>query len=170
MADQAHIDAARRGDRGAFGVLYEELYPHVYRYAFFQTRSAPEAEDLASDAFLRALQHLRSFRGGAMELRPWVLRICRNLAIDRARRRGRAERAPAPAAPDQPDHAEGAVDRIALAGALARVTEEQRAAVVLRFVLDLPAREVARILGKSEGAVEQLQRRGLASLERELRG
>ena len=168
-SSESRLAAARAGDRTAFAELYEELYPTVFRFASFHTRSTVDAEDVAAEAFVRSLASVRSFRGEAPALRGWVLRICRNVIIDQSRRRKPAttlDDAADRAAPQLvvPDHAGSTVDRIALQEGLRTLTEDQRSTLVLRFGLDLPAREVGRIIGKTEGAVEQLQRRGLARL------
>lgn len=164
--DVALIDRARRGDRTAFADLYRELYPVVYRYAYFHTRSVAEAEDTAADAFVKALEHVHTFRGDATQVRAWVMRIVRNVLVDRSRR-ARAttplEDAPEPAGPD---HSGTVVDNVALRLALQTLGDDQRSTIVLRFVSGLSGRETAAVLGKSEGAIEQLQRRGLAALSK----
>lgn len=164
--DEALIDRARRGDRTAFADLYRELYPAVYRFAYFHTRSVADAEDVAADAFAKALERVHTFRGDATQVRAWVMRIVRNVLVDRSRR-ARAttplEDIPEPAGPD---HAGGVVDSVALRVALQTLGEDQRSTVVLRFVSGLSGRETAAVLGKSEGAIEQLQRRGLAALSK----
>lgn len=88
-ADAERLNSARGGDKAAFASLYEELYPKVYRFAYFHSDSAADAEDAAAEAFLRALEHIRGFRGTATQFPGWVLRIARNVMIDRARSRRR---------------------------------------------------------------------------------
>jgi RNA polymerase sigma-70 factor (ECF subfamily) len=165
-ADAVRLDAARRGDRTAFASIYEELYPKVYRFAYFHSHSAADAEDAAAEAFLRALEHIRGFRGTADQFPGWVMRIARNVIIDRARSTRRT--AQMVADPVGPDPATDADDRVVLRQALGRLREEQRSVLVLRFLVGLSAREVGAAMAKTEGAVEQLQHRGLASLAREL--
>lgn len=166
--DDAQLDRAREGDRTAFAGLYQQHYPAIYRYAYFHTRSVGEAEDAAADAFVKALEHLHRFRGDATQLRGWIMRILRNVLIDRSRRA--RPTTPLEDAPDPPipDHADAVVDSIALRLALATLGEEQRSTVVMRFAVGLTTRETAIALGKSEGAIEQLQRRGLAALAKVL--
>jgi RNA polymerase sigma-70 factor (ECF subfamily) len=165
MIDEEQVvAAARRGDHSAFAALYERHFPSVYRFAYFHTRSAVDAEDACADAFLRAIEHIDQFHGSAAQFGGWLFRIARNAIIDRRRK----ER-PTVALDDAmdsavPDRAGEVVQRVALRAALATLTEEQRSIVVLRFVMGLSSREAGTIMGKSEGAVEQLQRRGLAAL------
>lgn len=167
-SDAALLDRARGGDRTAFAELYRELYPTVYRFAYFHTRSVAEAEDAAADAFVKALEHMHRFRGDATQLRGWIMRILRNVLIDRSRRA--RPTTPLEDAPDPPvpDHADAVVDSVALRLALATLGEEQRSTVVMRFAVGLTTRETAAALGKSAGAIEQLQRRGLAALAKML--
>ncbi|HLJ57966.1 MAG TPA: sigma-70 family RNA polymerase sigma factor [Chthonomonadaceae bacterium] len=86
QTDEALVEAARLGDRAAFGVLVERYRALVYAFAYARLRSREEAEDTAQEAFLRAYQYLPDFRmsdrfGG------WLMRIARNLCTDVARRR-----------------------------------------------------------------------------------
>lgn len=166
MPADVRLEAARQGDRTAFASIYEELYPKVYRFAYFHSQSAADAEDAASDAFLRALEHIRGFRGTAEQFPGWVMRIARNVIIDRARSRRRVVNMVAD--PVGPDPAPDADDRVVLHQALGRLREDQRSVLVLRFMVGLSARDAGAAMGKTEGAIEQLQHRGLASLAREL--
>lgn len=164
--DGALIERARRGDRTAFADLYRELHPLVYRFAYFHTRSVAEAEDAAADAFVKALEHVHAFHGDATQVRGWIMRIVRNVLIDRSRRaRATTPLADAPE-PPAPDHAAAVVDSVTLRAALRTLGEDQRSTVVLRFAVGLTTRETAAALGKSDGAVEQLQRRALAALSK----
>jgi RNA polymerase sigma-70 factor, ECF subfamily len=86
QTDEALVEAARLGDRAAFGVLVERYRALVYAFAYARLRNREEAEDTAQEAFLRAYQYLPDFRmsdrfGG------WLMRIARNLCTDVARRR-----------------------------------------------------------------------------------
>jgi RNA polymerase sigma-70 factor (ECF subfamily) len=159
------LEAARRGDGAAFARLYEEWYPAVYRYARLNSRTTPDAEDLAAEAFARALAGIHRFRGTVAELPAWLFRIARNAAIDRARR-GR------PTADlvelEGPDETALLADRVDIRRALATLTEEQRSVVLLRFAVGLSTRETATVVGRREKAVESLQHRALLGLRRAL--
>lgn len=168
IPDEELVAAARRGDQHALAELYERCYPSVYRFAYFHTRTVADAEDAAAETFVSAIEHVQQFRGNAAQFTGWLIRITRNAIIDRSRR-ARPQQ-PLEDATDlvSPDRAHEVVERISLQLALAKLSEEQRSTVVMRFVLGLSTRETAQVLGKSDGAVEQLQRRGLATLAREL--
>jgi RNA polymerase sigma-70 factor (ECF subfamily) len=166
--DEQLVNAARRGDRAAFARLYEQCYPSVYRFAYFHTRTVADAEDAAADGFVRALEHVQGFKGTAAQFNGWLIRITRNAIVDRSRRSRPQVPLEDAAHLAAPDRAHEVVERMTLRDALSTLGEEQRSTVVLRFVLGLSTRETAGVLGKSDGAVEQLQRRGLAGLAREL--
>ena len=85
-SDESLVEAARTGDREAFGLLVERYRVLVYAFAYARLRNREEAEDTAQEAFLRAYQYLPDFRmsdrfGG------WLMCITRNLCTDVARRR-----------------------------------------------------------------------------------
>ncbi|HEV2011383.1 MAG TPA: sigma-70 family RNA polymerase sigma factor [Candidatus Limnocylindria bacterium] len=159
------LEAARRGDRAAFARLYEEWYPAVYRYARFNSRTTADAEDLAAEAFARALAAVSRFRGTAAELPAWLFRIARNAAIDRARRtRPTTELVEL----EGGDPTSPLADRLDIRQALAQLTQEQRSVILLRFAAGLSTRETAVAVGRREKAVESLQHRALEALARRL--
>ncbi|NVI91284.1 RNA polymerase sigma factor [Actinomadura sp. BRA 177] len=137
-----------------------------------------EAEDLSAEAFLRAYRALAGYgpdRIAGLRPRAWLLMIVANVWRNSLRS---AARRPAPGgpiedAPDPPDPGEGVEDAAArhetgreLAALLAELPEAQRAAVVLRHVVDLPVAEVAAVLDLPEGTVKSHVSRGLARLRR----
>jgi RNA polymerase sigma-70 factor (ECF subfamily) len=85
-SDEALVEAARSGDREAFGLLVERYRDLVYAFSYARLRNREEAEDTAQEAFLRAYQYLPEFRM-ADRFGGWLMRITRNLCTDVARRR-----------------------------------------------------------------------------------
>lgn len=173
---EAVLYAAQQGDERALEVIYRELAPLVLGY--LRGRGATHPEDVTSETFVAVVRNLHRFQGDEDRLRSWVLTIAHRRLIDERRRAGRRPEVPEDpgALVDQSGAAAGdalsdALDRIAEDEAralLEHLTEDQRAVVVLRVVVDLPVKEVARILGKRQGAVKTLQRRALARLARVL--
>jgi RNA polymerase sigma-70 factor (ECF subfamily) len=175
--DRAHVSAARRNPR-SFETLYRKYVGQVYSFALYELRNHHAAEDVTELVFLRALRGLARFeeRGdyGASTVRAWLFSIARN-AIANERRRARRH-------PEAPLEAAGAIhgplDVAATAvtrdeasrawRAVARLSDDRRRVVVLRFVNELPTAEIARILGRSEGAVRVLLHRALRSVADEL--
>ncbi|GGQ14162.1 RNA polymerase sigma-70 factor (ECF subfamily) [Actinomadura coerulea] len=165
---------ARDLDEG-FAALYEAYRGAVFSTALRLCGRWAEAEDLSAEAFLRAYRALVGYDAARVaELRPraWLLTILTNVWRNSLRT---AARRPPPGpiedAPDPPDPGEGVEDAAArhetgreLAGLLARLPHQQRAAVVLRHVTDLPVAEIAAVLDLPEGTVKSHISRGLARL------
>jgi RNA polymerase sigma-70 factor, ECF subfamily len=177
--DGKHLDGfvelARGGDVEAFGRLFEVCHPSVYRYLLRLTRSEVLAEDLTAEAFLRALRNVSGFQGGGAAFRSWVIVIARNLALDHfGSGRYRLEqstddletRGGVTAGSDR-EVVDGCTRDLIL-DALEHVSPAQREVVVGRFLEDLSIAELAAQVGRTEGAVKQLQWRGLRSLARVL--
>ena len=160
---------AQGGDRTAFSELYEQYSPKIYTYVLRHVNGDQEvAQDLTSDVFLKAMEHLASYRFQDVPFSSWLYRIAHNRVVDHYRR-----------GPKQPllalEHdgaAEGSVsldvswlcNRKVLADAIGLLTPEQRFVIVLRLLQSRSVAETAQMMGRSEDAVKQLQRRGLASL------
>ncbi|TDC58845.1 RNA polymerase sigma factor [Actinomadura sp. GC306] len=181
-AAAGRVVAALSGDLDAgFAVLYEAYRGAVFSTALRLCGRWAEAEDLAAESFLRAYRALCGYGPERIaELRPraWLLAILANVWRNGLRSAARRPRAAGPIeeAPDPPDPGEGVEDAAArretgreLAVLLARLPPDQRAAVVLRHVADLPVAEIAVVLGMPEGTVKSHVSRGLARL-RVLRG
>ena len=168
------IERARNGDRGAFAELYDTHVDSVYRYLLYRVREPADAEDLCSEVFTRAFANIHRYRWQGKSFLAWLYTIARNAVTDRRRRdRPTVEidnafglAADGPTAHDHAVHAE-AVD--ALRGAVRHLTSEQQEVLVLRFVENRSSREVAKILGKNEGAIRALQFRALGRLRKLLR-
>ena len=175
--DEALVRAAQAGDAAAFGRLYDRYFAGVYGYLARQVPTPEEAEDLAADVFLRALEALPGYRWTGLPVRAWLLRIARNRLVDGRRRRARRPSVPLDAAGPLPDAARTAdparwlADKVArerLLAAVARLTAQQRQVVTRKFAAGLSNAEVAAVLGRSEGAVKALQHAALAALRRHL--
>ena len=167
----ALVELARQGDSEAFGLLYDHYQPSVYRFLFYRTRSSTLAEDLTSETFFRALRSMNNFRWQGKDFGAWLMTIARNLATDHFKAgRTRLELTTEDMAlhDDATDGPEGAV----LAGltneillrALTELPPEQRDCLVMRFLQGMSIAETAAVLGRSDGAVKQLQLRGVRNL------
>ena len=168
------IDRARNGDKLAFAELYDTHVDSVYRYLLYRVREPADAEDLCSEVFTRAFANIHRYRWQGKSFLAWLYTIARNAVTDRRRRdRPTVEIDNAyglsddgPTAHDRAIHGE-AVD--ALRGAVRHLTTEQQEVLVLRFVENRSSREVAKILGKNEGAIRALQFRALGRLRKLMR-
>jgi RNA polymerase sigma-70 factor (ECF subfamily) len=166
------LRAARSGAPWAFARLYADFAPSVAGYLRMQR--AVEPEDLTNEVFLGVIRGLSAFRGSEAQFRSWVFTIAHRRLQDERRRLARQPRL---AAIDlQARAAVGDVEQEALDSlgdqwvmrVSAELSPDQRTVLLLRTVADLTAEEVARITGKTVGAVRALQRRGLESLRRKL--
>ena len=147
-----------------FDAAFDELFPRAYRLAYRLLGQVEAAEDVAAEALARAFA--RWSKIAHLEHREaWVLRVTTNLAIDILRRRPPAELAAAGAPGRSGSETERDVDlRLVLAEALRSLPRRQRQAIVLRYLADLPADEVARVLRISNGSVKVHVHRGLQAL------
>jgi RNA polymerase sigma-70 factor (ECF subfamily) len=175
-AERALVARAQAGNAAAFGALYELHVDRIYRYLAFKLGDRTEAEDLTEQVFMKALESLGSFRWQGVPFSAWLFRIAHNQLVDHLRRRSRRPQAPLDEAlperavrADPEGHYEMVAEREELLGAVAALTEQQRRVVELRFGADLPIAEVARVLGKTEGAVKALQHAAVRALQRRLR-
>jgi RNA polymerase sigma-70 factor, ECF subfamily len=161
-SDAALVRAAQRGSERAVEELFERHWDDAYRTAYLIAHDRAAAEDIAQEAFLAALRALPRF-DRRRPLRPWLHRIVVNRAIDWARaRRLRAEVdvdavAEVAAPPDVTGLGE-------LGAALARLSPEHRAVVVMRYLLEFTPGEIAEALELPRGTVNSRLRRGLDAL------
>jgi len=174
---QAEWDLVRRAqtyEEDAIRSLYETYYPKIYNYAFLQMGDVQAAEDLASDVMLKMIESIGKFNFRGLPFGAWVFRIARNRLIDlhrRRKRRGEVDLSETListlASPGV--MAERALERGQIQVALKHLTDEQRQVIVLKFIQGFDNRSVAKILGRSEGAIKSLQHRALGSLRRVVR-
>lgn len=165
------VELARKGDTEAFGLLYDHYHPAVYRFLYYRTRSATLAEDLTSETFFRALRSMAGFRWQGKDFGAWLMTIARNLATDHFKA-GRTRLELATEDMGQHDDTTEGPEAAVLASltnevllkALAKLPDEQRDCVVMRFLQGLSIAETAAVLGRSDGAIKQLQLRGVRNL------
>lgn len=164
------MQVADISDDIAFREWYEAALPRVYRYLYNRCgRRADVAEELTQEAFVEAVRSGRYLdRGDPV---AWLIGIARHRLLDHFRRQARRERTllrlfesrPPLAVVMDPSDGDGR-----LLAALARLPATQNAAIVLRYLDDLPVRDVARLLGRSESATESLLSRARETLRRVL--
>jgi RNA polymerase sigma-70 factor (ECF subfamily) len=171
--DRLLIEAAQR-DPARFAELYEKNFERVYAYVVRRVHDRAETEDVTSEVFHHALANLRRFEWRGIPFAAWLFRIAANLISDRWQRKGRedvadeAEQIESAAAPGA--DFEEVERRATLFRLVDTLPAEQQRVVVLRFVEQKSIKEVARAIGKTEGAVKQLQFRALTSLRARVEG
>ncbi|GEP39007.1 hypothetical protein NPS01_26700 [Nocardioides psychrotolerans] len=167
----ALVELARKGDADAFGLLYDHYQSSVYRFLFYRTRSSTLAEDLTSETFFRALRSMTNFRWQGKDFGAWLMTIARNLATDHFKA-GRTRLEMTTEDMGAHDDTTEGPEMTVLAGltneillkALTELPDEQRDCLVMRFLQGMSIAETAAVLGRSDGAVKQLQLRGVRNL------
>lgn len=165
------ITRARTGDREAFAELYDEYVDRVYRYLLYRVRESADAEDLTSEVFTRAFANIHRYRWQGKSFLAWLYTIARNAVTDRMRRaRPTVDLEDAFGVADQSptvqEHVEARDRATALRRAMTKLTTDQQEVLLLRFMENYSSQEVARVLGKNEGAVRALQFRALGRLRK----
>jgi RNA polymerase sigma-70 factor (ECF subfamily) len=149
--------------------LYEEYYDRVARYAYARIGDRCEAEDIASETFLKALDSLNKYRDQGVPIQAWIFRIAHNLVVDYLRRATKNKELPLEIANTMNNADPAAVAEVnmeveSVKQAMKKLTEEQREVLQLRFFGELSSREVSDIMQKSDGAVREMQRAALEKL------
>ena len=157
----------------AFEEIYRAHLRDVYSYAYYRVGNHHDAEDLTEQAFLQAYRHFeRALReSNGRPLRPWLIRIAHNLASNYHRDRSRRPQAALDAIepPSDPHGTEQIVEgRERLREVMAKLddlSDERREALIMRFALGMSNREIARAMGKTDGATKVLIHRAIKQLE-----
>jgi RNA polymerase sigma-70 factor (ECF subfamily) len=168
-AERDMILAAQR-DRAAFTPLYERYVDQIYAYAYSLTHNRELAEDVTAATFARAVEELPRFEWRGVPYSAWLYRVAANLVARDKRRPGWIELSPhvSDGGPD-PEEEVTRLDRDAhIRAAVDALPADQRQAVLLRFGGDLRNKEIAAIMGRSEGAVKLLTFRAMTTLRRRL--
>ncbi len=169
------IEQARHNAE-AFGVLYERYVDRVYNYIYYRTGDTHEAEDLTARVFYRALAHMSEYRTRGAPFAAWLYRIAHNLVANWHRDRSRhrdvrlddltslIEKGDGPQQLVEQDE-----DARAVLAAIRQLPPERQQLLILKFVDELSNAEIARVMGRSEGAIKSLYHRTLIVLREELK-
>ncbi|HUR37285.1 MAG TPA: sigma-70 family RNA polymerase sigma factor [Terriglobales bacterium] len=161
------VEAAQR-DPSRFADLYEHNFERVYAFVVRRVHDRAEAEDVTADVFHRALENLGGYQWQGTPFAAWLLRIAANAIADRWRR---LSKEPEPTADEFLDSAvdDDTERRTMLAQLVEGLPEDQRLVVMRRFVDQRSIKDIAAELGRSEGAIKQLQFRALENLRAKMR-
>ena len=171
------MDAANKVKLDAdFSDLYRAHLRDVYSYAYYRIGNHHDAEDLTEQTFLQAYRHFERAQreSNGRPLRPWLIRIAHNLAAnyyrDRSRRPQTAlDDAVVISAPHPTEElVQGREEVREVLDGVAKLPDDRREALIMRFALDMDNREIARALGRSEGATKVLIHRAIKQLEQRL--
>ncbi|MGQ0734795.1 MAG: RNA polymerase sigma factor [Acidobacteriota bacterium] len=160
QAERRMVEAAQ-ADPARFLDLYDRYFHRVYAYVARRTGNRSDAEDVTSEVFRRAMTNLQAFEWRGSPFGAWLFRIAANVMTDRWKGSARLVEGRATVEQEDEDDLE---QRVLLYQLVERLPEAQRRVVELRFGEDKSLIEVATVLGKSVGAVKQLQRRAIEAL------
>ena len=155
-----------------FTELYRAHLKDVYSYSYYRVGNHHDAEDLTEQTFLQAYRHFERAQreSEGRPLRPWLIRIAHNLAANHYRDRSRKPQAPldesTPVATTHTteDIAEGRDELARILQGVTQLPDERREALIMRFALGMDNREIARALGKTDGATKVLIHRAIKQL------
>jgi RNA polymerase sigma-70 factor (ECF subfamily) len=167
------VKEAKKGDKKNKEKLFKYIYPKLYRFIYYRTNNKPEAEDLTGDVILKIAKALPRQRGN---FNSWIYRIARNTVIDFYRkksvRKGKmsVQEMPRELPDDSKDFTEHILNEEALRKAMKFVNERQKEVIILKFMEGYKNKEIAKIIGASEGAVKLLQFRALKKMREYFEG
>ena len=169
--EESLVRRAKEGDQQAFAQLYEGNFDKIYRYVALRVGDRIEAEDMTQQVFINALRSIASFKWQGTPFTAWLYRIAHNQVVDHLRKRKKQAAGPLDESLLRSDSdpqllAERSLDIEQLSAATRRLTEAQREVISLRFTSGLPIAEVAKIMGKNQGAVKALQHSAILALRR----
>jgi RNA polymerase sigma-70 factor (ECF subfamily) len=156
-----------------FAELYRTHMRDLYSYAYYRIGNHHDAEDLVEQTFLQAYRHFERAQreSDGRPLRPWLLRIAHNLAANHYRYRSRRpqtsleESGPVAAVHSTEDLVSGRDELARVLEGVKRLPDDRREALIMRFALGMDNREIARALGRTDGATKVLIHRAIKQLE-----
>jgi RNA polymerase sigma-70 factor, ECF subfamily len=164
-------------DKGELDAQFSELYRShlrdVYSYAYYRVGNHHDAEDLTEQTFLQAYRHFERAldESHGRPLRPWLIRIAHNLAANLYRDRSRKPQTPIddtttlPTVHTTEDLVEGREELERILEGVMKLPDDRREALIMRFSLGMDNREIARAMGRSDGATKVLIHRAIRQLE-----
>jgi RNA polymerase sigma-70 factor (ECF subfamily) len=169
-ADKGKTEA-RKCNEAKLASLYEEYYDKIARYAYVRIGDKTEAEDLAGEVFLKALESLESYKERGTPMQAWLFRIAHNLVVDHLRKATKRKTVPIDTVQIEADvdpmtAAEKNIELERVGRAMGQLTREQREVLRLRFFGGLTSKEAGSILNKSDGSIREMQRAAIEKLRR----
>jgi RNA polymerase sigma-70 factor (ECF subfamily) len=171
QSEESLIRRAQQRDPVALTQLYEANFDRIFRYIALKIGDRMEAEDLTQQVFLNAVQSIGSYKWKGMPFSAWLYRIAHNQIVDYFRKKAKRptvtlDDTDPPGGDDPQKTAEVQLTMEELARATQKLTESQREVISLRFGGQLSIAEVAKTMGKTEGAIKALQHSAVAALRR----
>ncbi|MFQ6122295.1 MAG: sigma-70 family RNA polymerase sigma factor [Dehalococcoidales bacterium] len=169
--EESLVRRAQQHDQAALTQIYEENFDRIYRYIVLKIGEKTEAEDMAQQVFLSAFKNISSFKYKQIPFSSWLFRIAHNQVVDYLRKRSKRVTVPlsealARSSIDPRLEVERSLDIEQLVSATKQLTKAQREVISLRFAGELSVAQVAKDMGKSEGAIKALQHSAMVSLRK----
>ena len=149
--------------------LYEDYYGKIANYAYSKIGDKDQAQDIAGEVFLKALRSLASYKEHGIPMQAWLFKIAHNLIVDYLRKMAKNKTIPIDNV-DIADNSNPAVEVerhlefVRVTKAMEQLTDDQREVLKLRFLSEFTSKEVGNIMGKSDGAVREMQRAAIEKL------
>ena len=172
MQDELRVvRRAKEKDEEAFSALYEYYFDKIFRYVVFRIGNKEEAEDVTQQVFVKALHSISSYQERGLPFSSWLFRIAHNQMVDYLRKqKGKPvtdyDMTLIKDSSDPALEVEQSFENERVMQAVQKLTEAQKTVISLRFTSELPIAEVARIMGKSEGAIKALQHEAIVTLRK----
>jgi RNA polymerase sigma-70 factor (ECF subfamily) len=166
--ERLQVEAAQQ-DPARFAKLYEDNFERVYAYIAQRVRNRDEAQDLTAEVFHQALAGLPRFEWRGVRFSAWLLGIASHLLSDRWQRTAKGQEVTADGL-EQMGVEDGVERKAMLSQLVDTLPPDQRLVIIRRFVGQKGLREIASEMGRSEGAIKQLQLRALQNLRERIRG
>jgi len=169
--EQSLVLLAQKHDKEAFAKLYEQNFDKIYRFVYLKVGNSAEAEDMTQQVFIKALKSIASYKWKDVPFSAWLFRIAHNHVIDYYRRQSKRQTAPledymAIDSSNTQKEVEDKEEVAKLISASKKLTKLQQQVIAMRFIGELPIAEVARIMGKTQGAIKALQHSAVANLRK----
>lgn len=176
LSEEQAIALASKGDRTAFGILYDIYADRIYNYIFYRTGNPLDAEDLTARVFFRAMRHITKYTDRGVPFSAWLYRIAHNLVANWHRDSSRHQEVALEdgyRASKGEEHPEAALlqseEENALLHLIRNLSEERQQLLILKFVEHLSNAEIGQIMDRTEGAIKSLYHRTLLALRDEIR-
>jgi len=149
--------------------LYREYYDKIARYACVHIGNRADAEDIAGEVFLKAIESLKSYEKRGIPMQAWLFKIAHNLVVDYLRKMSKRKTVDIDnitiRSDDRPETiAEVNIEIERTKKAMQQLTRDQREVLSLRFFGELTSKETASLMGKSDGSVREMQRAAISRL------
>ena len=171
--EESLVRRAQQHDSEAFAQLYEANFDKIYRYVTLRIGDRTEAEDMTQQVFVNAFQSISSFKWRGIPFSAWLFRIAHNQVVDYLRKKAKQATASLDESlvsrNDNPQLVtERKLDMEQIVSATRHLTKAQREVISLRFAGELSIAQVAKVMGKSQGAVKALQHSAIVALRKTL--